>query len=151
MLGILTLLLPLISGVLGKIIPDAGQAAQVNAELQKALIEQQGEIDKAIAEAAKSQNEVNLAEAQSPSIFVSGWRPAVGWCCAAGFTYATILQPILGWFAAMAGITTPPIVESTILMTTLGGMLGLGSMRTVEKVQGVDRQNLKAPPAPRRK
>src|SRR5262245_64353010 len=103
MLPILTLILPLISGVLGKIIPDAGQAAQVNAELQKALIEQQGEIQKAVAEAAKAQAEVNLAEAQSPSLFVAGWRPFIGWVCGCGFVYGFIIQPLFTWGSVMFG------------------------------------------------
>lgn len=143
MLGILTLLMPLLSGVVGKLIPDAGKAAEVNAELQKALIERQGDIEKAIAEAAKAQAEINLRNADSPSMFVSGWRPFVGWVCGVGCAYGFIAQPFLAWFSGLAGVVMPPVLDMATLLGLLGGLLGLGGLRTVEKVQGVERQALK--------
>lgn len=137
MLALLPILMPLITEVLGKILPDPAAAAAAQLELSKALIAREGDIDKAVADAAKAQSDVNLEEAKSASLFVAGWRPFIGWACGVGFVYATLLQPILAWISAMAGITAPPLVESSILMSTLGGMLGLGTMRTVEKIQGV--------------
>lgn len=126
MFAILPLILPLISSVLGKLIPDAGQAAQVQAELQKALIERQGEIDKAIADAAKAQSDVNLEEAKSSSMFVAGWRPFVGWVCGFGLVYSVVAP----------AVHLPPVDSGTIVPVLLG-MLGLGGLRTFEKVQGV--------------
>jgi holin (3TMs family) len=140
MLAILPLILPLISSILGRLIPDAGQAAQVNAELQKALLERQGEIDRAIAEAAKAQADINLQEAQHPSRFVSGWRPFVGWVCGLGCAYGFIVQPFLTWFATLGGVATPPTLDMSTLMGLLGGLLGLGSLRTVEKIKDVARK-----------
>lgn len=146
MFAILPLLLPLLQGVLGKIIPDANAAAAASVELQKALIENQADLDKAVAEAAKAQNEVNLAEAQSGSLFVSGWRPFVGWICGLGCAYGFLLQPLLVWLTgivsalAAAAIPAPPALDMGTLMTLLGGMLGLGTLRTVEKAQGVERK-----------
>jgi hypothetical protein len=145
MLAIIELLLPILTQVVGKIIPDAGKAAEVNAELQKALIERQGEIDKAVAEAAKAQAEVNLKEAEHPSLFVSGWRPAVGWICVAGCFYGFALQPTLAWFAAMVGVAGPPTLDMATLIGLLTGLLGLGSLRTYEKVQGVEQVSLGRP------
>ncbi len=145
MLALLTTLLPVLSGVLTRIIPDAGQAAAAQIELQKALIENQGAIDTAIAEAAKAQNEVNLAEAQNPSLFVSGWRPAAGWVCVAGLTYAFLLQPTLAWGVSVTGaaigadIPAPPAADLDVLLSILGGMLGLGALRTAEKKAGAAR------------
>lgn len=150
MLAILTLLMPVLSQVLGKIIPDTAAAASATIELQKALVEHQGDIERAVADAAKAQNEVNLAEAQSGSLFVSGWRPAVGWVCVGGTVYGFILQPILAWATgivaalAAAAIPAPPSLDMTTLLGLLTGLLGLGTLRTVEKVQGVERKDLPA-------
>lgn len=142
MLSILTLLMPLLSSVVGKVIPDAGKAAEVNAELQRALIAQQGELDKAVHEAAKAQAEINLKNADSPSMFVSGWRPFVGWVCGIGCAYGFILQPFLAWFSGLAAVALPPVLDMATLLGLLGGLLGLGGLRTVEKIQGVDRNGL---------
>lgn len=139
MLSLITLLLPLISDVVGKIIPDAGKAAEVQAELQRELIARQSDLDKAVQEAARAQAEVNLKEAESPSLFVSGWRPFIGWVCGVGCAYGFIVQPFLLWFSALAEVHAPPSLEMGTLVTLLGGMLGLGAMRTAEKFKGVER------------
>lgn len=143
MLSILELILPLITNVIGRVIPDANQAATVNAELQKALIDRQADIDRAVAEAAKVQAEVNLKEAESPSLFVAGWRPAIGWLCGAGVLYVFAVQPTVAWLCAMAGLQSPPLLDTSALMTLLLGMLGLGGLRTIEKTQGVESNTLK--------
>lgn len=73
-----------ITGIINRVVPDVNEQAKIAAEIQTALIAKSAEAEKAIAEAAKAQNEVNLAEAQSPSLFVAGWRPFVGWTCGFG-------------------------------------------------------------------
>lgn len=94
-----------------------------NAEQREAAA---NKIQDLIAQVAAAQSATNTAEAQSSSLFVSGWRPFIGWCCGAGFLY-TILQPALH---------LPP-VDTNAMITILSGMLGLGGMRTVEKIGGV--------------
>ena len=86
----------------------------------------------------QGQLEVNRAEAQNPSIFVSGWRPFVGWVCGSGFGVQFIIGPIAEWGSNLAGhpVKFPPLDLGT-MMPLLLGMLGLGGMRTVEKVNGV--------------
>lgn len=145
MLSIIQLLLPLLTGVIGKVIPDNAKAAEINAELQKALIERQGDIDKAVADAARAQAEVNLKEAEHPSMFVAGWRPAVGWICAAGCLYGFAVQPTIAWFSTMIGVSSPPVLDMSTLIGLLTGMLGMGGLRTYEKIEGVESNSLSRP------
>lgn len=85
---------------------------------------------------AQGQMAIDQAEAANNNLFVSGWRPAVGWCCAAAFAYHLIVQPFLTYCMATFGHTFPlPTFDISLLNTILMGMLGLGTMRTVEKVQ----------------
>ena len=77
------------------------------------------------AQIAAQQSATNTAEASNSNIFVSGWRPFIGWVCGFGFVYS-IVQPALH---------LPPVDMGNII-AILGGMLGLGTMRTVEKIKG---------------
>lgn len=141
--GVLGSVLPTVMDVLKRIIPDPVEQAKIQNELTEKLLDQEKQIQQAIAEAAKAQNEVNLAEAQNPSIFVSGWRPAVGWVCVMGCVYCFFLQPVIGYLsvvlgaAAGANIPYPPNLDSATLMGLLTGILGLGTLRTVDKMNGV--------------
>ena len=116
-----------ISGLLGKFIEDKDQKNALAHEIAT-LAQKEAHKNAAL------QLEVNKTEAAHKSLFVAGWRPAVGWSCCFALVYSTILSPILGiWF------TVPP-VDSSLLTTVLMGMLGLGAMRTVEKTKGVQRE-----------
>jgi hypothetical protein len=134
-----------IFSVINKLIPDPDKAREIQAEIEKALIAKQAEVDKAIAEAARAQTEINLKEAESPSLFVSGWRPFIGWVCGVGCLYSFILQPMLSWGSMWFGGAELPKLDVSQLMPLILGMLGLGTLRTVEKVQGVDRQAMNVP------
>jgi len=87
---------------------------------------------------AMAQIEVNKVEAASASLFKGGWRPAVGWVCAMALFYHFILQPVLLFGVAVAGVAIPALPEFDMasLMPILLGMLGLGGLRTVEKIKG---------------
>jgi len=85
------------------------------------------------------QLEINAKEAQHPSVFVAGWRPFFGWAGGAGFVYATIAQPILVWVGTARGWPAPPDVNIDLLWVVVTGMLGLGTLRSVEKSKGLSK------------
>jgi hypothetical protein len=85
------------------------------------------------------QLDVNKTEAGNQSVFVSGWRPFVGWVCASAFAFQFIVQPLFTFiFVVMGKPVQFPVLDSTQMFTVLGGLLGLGTMRTVEKSQKVE-------------
>lgn len=133
-----TALLDIGGKVIDRVLPDpaAKQAAQI--ELLK--LAQTGELARLTAETdlAQGQIAVNQAEATNGATFVSGWRPFVGWVCGSGLGLQFLISPLLSWGAAMAGhpVAVPSLDLSTLL-TLLAGMLGLGGLRTVEKLSGV--------------
>ena len=89
-----------------------------------------------IQEINKAQIEVNKVEAGSSSLFVSGWRPFVGWTCGVALCYHFVLQPFLMFVLSSTGNPMElPIFDMTTLTTVLMGMLGLGGLRTYEKVK----------------
>ena len=92
-------------------------------------------------ELAKGQFEVNKVEAASKSMFVAGWRPAVGWVTVIGMASNYILIPMGNFALAVAGSEIAiPLLQMSEMMPVLLGMLGLGGMRTVEKIQKVSRE-----------
>jgi len=91
---------------------------------------------KLITEINKAQLEVNKVEAGHTSKFVSGWRPFTGWICATALGYHFILQPLLTFVLYTFGNEIVlPTFDMTTLTTVLLGMLGLGGMRSFEKVK----------------
>ena len=121
-----------ISGLLDKFVEDKDQKAALAHELATMS-------DRHAQELAKGQLEINKAEAASSSVFKGGWRPAIGWTCAAASAYHFVLQPFLLFAVAMFGLDIPalPEFDMSSLMTVLMGMLGLGGLRTFEKQKGL--------------
>jgi len=123
--------------LLDRIIPDP--AAANAAKLQVLELAQRGELAAMDADMrlALGQMEINKAEA-STDLFRGGWRPACGWVCAAGLTYTFLLRPILPWLAGLSGVEVAPMpdIDTDTLMVLLTGMLGLGGLRTVERLKG---------------
>ena len=116
-----------ISGLLGKFIEDKDQKNALAHEIAT-LAQKEAHKNAAL------QLEVNKAEAAHKSLFVAGWRPFIGWVCGIGLLYSVLISPILAIWLVM------PAIDSDLLMPTLGGMLGLGAMRSYEKVKGVSRE-----------
>lgn len=106
--------------------PNAEQRAEVQNKLQ----------DFATA-VATQQSATNAAEAANGSMFVAGWRPFVGWACGIGFVYGVIAQPMLAGLLTVLHFPAPPPVDVSALVAILTGMLGLGGLRTYEKIQSV--------------
>ena len=90
-------------------------------------------------ELAKGQLEINKAEASHRSIFVAGWRPFVGWTCGVALAWHFVLAPFIIFGSAYAGVPLPelPQFDMSSLLTVLMGMLGLGGLRSFEKVKGL--------------
>ena len=135
---------PLIAGVMSlvntaadRLIPDKGQAAKFQQELQKLLIKNEQKL-------MVGQMEINKEEAKHKSVFVAGWRPAVGWICAFSVGWHFILSPMIAWVAVLNGSEiTPPALDTGPLMTLLLGMLGIGGMRSWEKFKGIETKKVR--------
>ena len=130
-----------IASVIGKVIDRAWPDPTARAEAARALAElqQAGEFKQieASLQAMQMQADVNKAEAASGNPFASSWRPSVGYVCAAGLAYAAILEPLIRVLAPIAGYTGQlPAVDTAITMQILIGLLGLGGMRSAEKIKG---------------
>jgi len=126
----ITAILDISGKVIDRLWPDPVQAATAKLELLK--LQQTGELA-----AIAGQLKINEVEAANPSVFVSGWRPFIGWVCGCGLVYAFIGQPLLSWASGIYHFVIPPTLDVSTLLTVLGGMLGLGGLRTVEKLNGV--------------
>ena len=118
-----------VTGLLDKFIEDKDKKNAIAFELSTMA-------EKHAQELAKAQIEVNKAEAQHRSLFVSGWRPAVGWTCCIGLASNYLFIPLANFTLALADSTIEiPILDMATMMPVLMGMLGLGAMRTVEKTK----------------
>ena len=113
--------------------PDPAQKAK--AEMDMMVLLQTQDMQKVIG-----QLQINAVEAAHPSIYVAGWRPFVGWCSGLGFLWAAIGQYLFAYAASIKGWPQPPRVDTDILLYVLGGMLGLGTLRTVEKSKRVTKR-----------
>lgn len=135
----LNVLIPAVGIIIDKIFPNADEAAK--AKLKLIELEQAGDLAHLDADLkiALAQINVNNTEAQSTSLFVSGWRPAVGWVSVIGLAYTFLAQPLLTWASTTYGVLPPPPLDTGTLITLLGGMLGLSGLRSTEKIKGVAR------------
>ncbi len=134
----IALFLPLVGTLVDKLFPDPQAAAA--AKVQVMEMAQRGELAQLDAELkmATGQMEVNKQEAANVSLFVSGWRPFIGWICGAAFAYKFVLAPALAFgMTAFGHPITLPVLDFTEMSTVLLGMLGIGALRTVEKIKGV--------------
>ena len=119
------------SQVIDRVWPDPEKAAAAKLELFK--MQQSGELS-----IIAGQLEINKVEAANPSVFVSGWRPFIGWVCGSGFAIQFVVGPMAEWGAAVYGHPVKfPQMDVATMMPLLIGMLGLSGYRTAEKINGV--------------
>ncbi len=121
-----------VTGLLDKFIQDKDLKAKLAHEIATMA-------EKHSHENALAQIEVNKIEAASSDFFKSSWRPFIGWVCGVAFAYHFVLQPIIIFVVALFGAEIPALPEFDMasLMTVLGGLLGLGGLRTYEKSKGL--------------
>ena len=123
-----------VTGLLDKYIEDKDQKAKLAHEVATMA-------QRHAQELAKAQLEVNKAEAAHTSMFVAGWRPAVGWCCVLGMAGNFMVIPFTNFVLALLEIEVViPLIDLETMMPVLMGMLGLGAMRSYEKTKGVSRE-----------
>ena len=127
-------------GLIDRLFPDP--AAKAAAQLELLRMEQTGALAQLAAETdlAKLQIQTNIEEAKSTNWWVAGWRPAIGWVCGAGLAYAALVEPFARFAAKVwFGYTGDfPVIDTDLTLQILMGMLGLGAMRSVEKIKGAE-------------
>lgn len=131
-------LIPLLGGLMDKLFPDPAVAAE--AKIKVMQMAQTGELAQLDADLkrATGQMEVNKVEATHSSLLVSGWRPFIGWVCGFAFAYKFVLAPAAAFIlTAMGHPIALPVLDFTEMSTVLLGMLGIGGLRTFEKIKGV--------------
>jgi len=133
-----TIAAPIIA-IINKVVPDKTAAAQAIATLNQMQL--QGQLQEEFAQlqaVTSSQSDVDKVEAANTNVFVSGWRPAIGWVCGAALASQYIFRPVLQWGFALAHqpLPTLPGIDDN-LWQLMFGLLGLGTLRTVEKIKGV--------------
>ena len=119
-------LLPVASKLLDKFVEDKDTKNKLAHEIATMA-------ERHAQELAKGQLEINKAEATHKSIFVAGWRPFIGWVCGVALAYNFVIRDLFIW--AMKPEVVPPALQMEHLMTVLLGMLGLGGLRTYEKIK----------------
>lgn len=115
--------------IINKFIPDPGQKQAAEDALRNSLKDWDGQ-----------QNQVNAAEATNSSMFVAGWRPAIGWVCASALAFQYLVRPLVSTvlvFARRPDIILPTMDET--LWQLMFGMLGMGGLRTFEKLKGISK------------
>ena len=115
--------------VLDKFVPDPEARAKAESALRDSLQAWD-----------KAQSDVNAVEAANANVFVSGWRPFIGWTCGLALAYQFVLSPIFVWVSLCAGFhpPAPPKLDDTLWQLVFA-MLGMGGLRTLEKLKGVAR------------
>ena len=123
--------------LIDRLVPDRNEAAK-----EKAALEQM--ITQASIQADADQREINKTEAANSSIFVAGWRPAVGWLCVVTLAYDWMGIPTVTWWTALLHLTIPvlPHLDSNETQALLYALLGIGGLRSVDKFNGKETKSV---------
>lgn len=130
------LLGPTFGKILDKFFPDP--AVKQQAQLQVLQMQQNGEFKDIDTQLARdlAQIDVDKTEALSTNFWVSGGRPGAMWICNLGLLYSVLLQPLLAWLSGIQHFQPPPVLDTTTLVTMLGGLLGISVQRHLERQSG---------------
>jgi len=121
----------LIAKLLGLNADGKSSLGEFAKDLREAIKGKEIDPDK-MMELVKVQSEINKMEAQHRSVFVAGWRPFIGWICGIALAYNFIIRDVIAWLSPNI---MPPAIQMDQLITILLGMLGLGGLRTFEKIK----------------
>lgn len=132
-----TIIAPIVS-IINKVVPDKAAAAAATAQLQTMAL--QGQLADELQQLqaiTSNQSDVDKAEAANSSVFVAGWRPMIGWVCAIALGSQYIARPLIAWGFALAKQPAPnlPGIDDN-LWQLMFGMLGMGALRSYDKLQG---------------
>ena len=119
--------------------PDATKQAEARQKLLE--LQQTGALAQLTSDTslAQAQADIDKIEASSTNMFIAGWRPFIGWSCGIAFVYASIIDPVARFIAlTMAYKGQFPVMDTSITLQVLLGLLGLGAMRTMEKIKGAE-------------
>lgn len=134
----LAMLLPFAQDLIKQFFPDP--QARADAQLKLAQLVQSGELAQlaSVTTLAQGQLDVNKIEAASTRLFVAGWRPFIGWICGGALAFDTIVRPVVVMGMAYAGHPAPVMLHLSTeqIYGLLFGLLGLGTLRSVEKIKG---------------
>lgn len=131
-------------GIIGMFKLDPTKKAEIAEQLTLANLDLEKTAMAGDIAALQGQLEVNKTEAASQNVFVSGWRPFVGWVCGSAFAYAFVVQPFATFILnAFGKHVVLPVIDLSTMMPVLLGMLGLAAARTYEKVQAIPDVNKK--------
>ena len=134
MIGLVDKLIEPVSSILDKFVEYKDQRALLAHEIATMS-------ERHAQESIKAQLEINKQEAAHTSLFVAGWRPAIGWSCCLGMIGNFLIIPFTNFALALADTEIIiPLIDLATMMPVLLGMLGLGGLRTMEKVKGVQRE-----------
>lgn len=130
-LSLIPLLGPAVEKMLS-LIPDVNERARAKAEFNSQILA-------AVVAEGKDNRETNKVEASHSSIFVAGWRPAIGWVCALALAFQYLVRPFWIWIIAIKfpDLPAPPTLDG-MLWELIMGMLGLGGLSTLERVKGMN-------------
>lgn len=124
-------LIPILGSAIEKVVPDNVSKARLQQEMEKALVDNANAIN---LETIKT----NQIEAGHKSVFVSGWRPAIGWSCAAGIAWLVVGAPIAQYAMNLAGVVAEvPTIPKDLLLELTFAMLGMAGLRSFEKLKGL--------------
>jgi hypothetical protein len=122
-----------ITDLISEAIPDKDKRNELNYKLQELA----DKADERLHQELIAQTEINKVEAAHASVFVAGWRPFIGWTSGAGLAYSVVLAPFIEFIARAYGYTQEmPMPNEAILMTLVTSMLGVGAMRSFDKLKG---------------